>query len=71
MSDGIHDYAKTMALFERGGVTMPRKKAPVPTPKHVGHVDKMKRAAQMARPRKMAKPRVKVGTAAAKKLGIE
>lgn len=53
---------------------MPRKKAPVPTPKWVGHVDKMKRAAQLgSKPGapKKPKPRVKVGTDAAKKLGIE
>ena len=50
---------------------MPRPKRPVPTPKHVGHVAKMKRAAQLGPRRKSPKPRVKVGTAAAKALGIE
>lgn len=53
---------------------MPRKKAPVPTPKHVGHVDKMKRAAQVSRPgaaKPKIKPRVKVGTKAAADLGIK
>lgn len=52
---------------------MPRKKAPVPTPKHVTAVDKIKRAAHVgAKPgRPKAKPRVTVGTPAAKKLGIE
>ena len=51
---------------------MPRKKAPVPTPKHVSAVDKIKRAAHVgSKPGKpRAKPRVKVGTAAAKALGI-
>ena len=51
---------------------MPRPKRPVPTPKHVGHANKMKRAAHVGSKLGSAKPkpRVKVGTAAAKALGI-
>lgn len=58
---------------------MPRKKRPVPTPKHVTAVDKIKRAATLGQKialglhteAKRQKPRVKVGTAAALALGIK
>lgn len=50
---------------------MPRKKRRVPTPKHVTAVDKIKRAAHISPKRRAPKPRVKVGTAAAEKLGIK
>ena len=50
---------------------MPRKKSPVPTPKHVTAVDKIKRAAHSRKARPKVKPRVKLGTKAAADLGIK
>ena len=51
---------------------MSRPKRPVPTPKHVNAVAKMKRDAQIRRPgTRKPKPRVRVGTPAAEKLGIK
>ena len=51
---------------------MPRKKALAPDKKHVNPVAKMKRAAQVRRPGSpKPKPRVVVGTATARALGIK
>lgn len=52
---------------------MSRPKRPVPTPKHVNAVDKMKRAARIGDKPKSTKPkpRVKVGSPEAEKLGIK
>lgn len=51
---------------------MSRKKAPVPTPKHVNAVDKIKRGAHSRKARSAkAKQRVKLGTKAAADLGIK
>ena len=53
---------------------MPRKKSPVPTPKHVHPVAKMARAAKIGAPAKRPaakpKPRVRVGSPEAVALGI-
>lgn len=50
---------------------MPRKKRERPDPKWVHPVAKMKRASQLGGKHAKPKPRVTVGTAAAKALGIK